>query len=169
MDDRLEVNDRAMLALLDRTRKGAASGFLRVAHAHVAPIVQAAQTSWPVRSGESKAGLEERQRVTSEGPSCGIAESQDYIYRAKFSRLTVADIEEEVERLAARGSSQESQDAIRAFWRRKLAAAHGKGAPTEELAGKHIWTELVRAPLKADQPALVRDAQRELSELGGAA
>ena len=57
---------------------------------------------------------------------------------------------------------------LKEYWTRYLRKQHGEGAPTEALAGKHVWTELIRKPAKAAEPDLIRKVQADLSRLAGA-
>lgn len=58
-----------------------------------------------------------------------------------------------------------SARAIRDMWHRQLTDSHGSGAPNERLAGKHVWSTLVRNPLKKREAALVAESRAALDSL----
>lgn len=58
-----------------------------------------------------------------------------------------------------------SLEAIRAAHKGNLIGRHGKGAPNEAVAGKHVWSFRVRLPLKAAEPALIAEAREALTQL----
>jgi hypothetical protein len=49
--------------------------------------------------------------------------------------------------------------------KRGLNESHGRGAPSERLAGKHVWSTLVRNPLKKREAALIEEARDALDTL----
>ena len=50
-------------------------------------------------------------------------------------------------------------------WIRGLRWRHGTGAPNETVAGRNVWSELIRKPLKRREDALISEAREALTKL----
>lgn len=58
-----------------------------------------------------------------------------------------------------------SARAIRDLWHRQLLENHGTGAPNERVAGRNVWSETVRKPMKRREKALIAEARDALAKL----
>ena len=58
-----------------------------------------------------------------------------------------------------------SQQAVRNAYKADMIDRHGTGAPTEQLAGKHVWNTRVRNPARKREAALIDDARAALDTL----
>ena len=96
---------------------------------------------WPVRTGASRDGLDTETRVYRDRVAGIISDSEPYTYKIKFSTNTDRPTEAQ-------------EKASRRRW------GHGVPYTTRpELAGKHVWTVLVRNR--------VRDAAKEVARKVG--
>jgi hypothetical protein len=57
------------------------------------------------------------------------------------------------------------EDTMRRAHKRSLFDRHGQGAPSEAVAGKHVWSHRVRTPLRKREAALIEDARDALDQL----
>lgn len=64
-----------------------------------------------------------------------------------------------------RSDEKPTYDAIRRARKGGLIRAHGKGAPSEAVAGKHVWSVRVRRPAKRREGALIDEAREALDKL----
>ena len=60
-----------------------------------------------------------------------------------------------------------SQQAVRNAYKRDMIERHGTGAPTEQLAGKHVWNTRVRNPARKREAAVIEDSRAALDTLAG--
>lgn len=58
-----------------------------------------------------------------------------------------------------------SEDSLRRGLKFNLVNRHGRGAPSEQLAGKHVWSTRVRNPIRKRESALIDDARGALDSL----
>jgi len=66
-----------------------------------------------------------------------------------------------------RTDAKPTEDAIRRSRKGGLIRAHGTGAPSEAVAGKHVWSVRVRRPAKKREGALIEEARDALDTLAG--
>lgn len=191
----ITVDQADLIKKLDSVTDGAASSFIDRANDVLDTIEPPARTRWPVRTGKSKAAFGRRQKLTPDAIEVALENSAQaprwgaYAYRIRWSVRTKAGLDAEAAQM--RPDSQEVQDYWRearaagkvkrrkpgqkskmnlsVWWRSKLTARHGQGAPTEELAGKQPWRVLVRDPGMKQSDALVKDLQTDLAKLAGGA
>jgi hypothetical protein len=159
-----------VIRLLDRTSDGAATSFFQWTDTALDQIQADAVAGWPVRTGRSKAAFRRERRVTEirlQNVLLNDARNRwgAYAYKIRWSVRTKASLDAEAARVAARGESPEAREAIRRYWRRRLTRRHGEGAPSEQLAGKQPWRELVRKPARKTTPTLVGWLRRDLYAL----
>lgn len=64
-----------------------------------------------------------------------------------------------------RSDERPTQDAIRRARKGGLIRAHGQGAPSEAVAGKHVWSVRIRRPAKRREGALIEEARAALDKL----
>lgn len=162
------VDDTALVKMLDRVTNGAASHFIEAVETDMGEVRVAALPTWPVRTGESRAGLSVGHEVRPDKVLVSITDREDYTYKVRWSVRTKDSLDAEIEEAAARGGDTEAQAKIRKYYQRRLWKRHGKGAPSDKLAGRHVWTTLVRTPLKRRRPALMKLLQTDLERLAGA-
>ena len=58
-----------------------------------------------------------------------------------------------------------SEESMRRSHKANLIDRHGTGAPSEQLAGKHVWSTRLRWPLRRREAALIADARKALDRL----
>lgn len=58
-----------------------------------------------------------------------------------------------------------SQEAMRRAHKASLISRHGTGAPSEQLAGKHVWSTRVRNPVRRREMAVFEEAREALDRL----
>lgn len=158
--------DTAFLSLIDRTTKGAASDFIEACRPTLEAIRGGARAKWPVRTGKSRDAFRLTSSVSTTEVRANIENTSTYGYFVKFSRWTSADIRARAREEAAKGTAP---DRLETVILRKMYARHGKGAPSEAVAGKHAWTLLVRTPAKEALTELLprlRASMGRLAEAG---
>ncbi len=163
----IEVDQDDLIRQLDRVTSGAATSFVTQTEAEFGELRAAALPTWPVRTGKSRDGIMIGHQLRPDLLRVTIADAEAYTYYVKFSVRTRESIEREVEDAAARGGDGEAQAKIRRYYQRRLWRRHGKGAPTERLAGKHVWTTLIRNPARERRPMLIVRLQGDLKALAG--
>jgi hypothetical protein len=164
----IKVDDSSLIGHIDRVSEGAATTFLRRSREVLEGIEADASTRWPVRSGASAAGFRVQHQVTGDSIEQSLVNREDYAGHIRWSVRTEASLDREATRVAARGDTPAARDAIHDYWRGRLTRSHGKGAPTERLAGRKPWATLINAPGKKAAKALVSDLRDELQKLAGA-
>jgi hypothetical protein len=119
----------------------------------------------PRRTGALREGLEVVARADAQGAEVALVSRRQGSQYVKWSRYTVEQLRARVEGAAARGTTPEAQEAIRRSYAGKLRSIHGLGAPSEDLAGRRVWSQYV-APLarKAVKP-ISADLARHLGRL----
>jgi len=58
-----------------------------------------------------------------------------------------------------------SARAIRDIWAAQLKYLHGDGAPNEKVAGRNVWNELVRKPMRKREKHVIEEARAALDRL----
>jgi len=173
--DPVQVDDSALLALIDRLSEGAGSAFIGAMRPPLERIRGDAQAKWPVRTGQSKASFKITEQVTETEIAVSLLNDASsaawgpYAYKIRYSIWTKADLALKVNEAASRATTPTAEAAIRDHLTRKLRRAHGEGAPDEASAGKSPWVLHVRRPLKPAIAAALPVAQKALLRLGDSA
>ena len=132
------VLDEEVVALGDRVTKGAVSSFLRAARGVMSEVVDEAIPLWPVKTGRSRDSMRIDDRLTTDRLSVIASNAASYGYFIKYSLRT---------------------------WRSRLTRFHGKGAPSERVAGKNVWAWQVKRPAKQHEAELIAEVRADLDEL----
>ena len=174
------VLDEEVVALGDRVTKGAVSSFLRAARGVMSEVVDEAIPLWPVKTGRSRDSMRIDDRLTTDRLSVIASNAASYGYFIKYSLRTKKEIDAEI-KLATGGDRVQTQIAyatfarkfkrraspgeLAAFWRSRLTRFHGKGAPSERVAGKNVWAWQVKRPAKQHEAELIAEVRADLDEL----
>lgn len=161
----INYDDTSFLALVDRATKGAASDFIATCRPTLEAIRGDAMAKWPVRTGKSRDAFRLSSTVTATEVRANIQNAAPYVYYVKYSRWTAADLRTRAHEAAAKGTAP---DKLETYILGKLYAAHGKGAPSEALAGKSAWTTNVQRPAKDALTELLPRLRASMGRLAGA-
>lgn len=169
----IEVDQEALIRHLSRVTDGAADRFVARVTAGLEEVRGRALPLWPVRSGVSQRALKVEKRLTPKTLEVMILDDAQvgrwgfYAYKITYSIHTAADLDSFATEAAARAKTPGGAAKIKAFYLRKLEVAHGRGAPTEALAGKRVWNSIVRPDALKLQKTLIPELQRDLERLAG--
>lgn len=169
------VDQRAVLAMLNRFTEGAASRVVAHADRYLRGIEVQARALAPVRSGLLRDSFRRTVTITSAEASVVLSNDAPYVTKARFAgfkRGTVPPgVQREAERLAAdarvAGDADKQRAVMEHVYRRNAWRTKRRGAPTDALVGKHVWTELVRKPYERGLPKLIDAIQADLLRLAG--
>lgn len=119
----------------------------------------------PRRTGALREGLAVTTRADAAGAEVALVSRRPGSQYIRWSHYTTEQLQARVEAAAARGTTPEAQAAIRRHMTGKLRSAHGTGAPSDDVAGRRVWSQYV-APLarKAVKP-ISKDLARHLAAL----
>tara|TARA_R110002167_G_scaffold42219_2_gene128381 strand:+ start:8 stop:598 length:591 start_codon:yes stop_codon:yes gene_type:complete len=180
------VLDDEVVALGDRVTKGAVSSFLRAARGVMSEVVDEAIPLWPVKTGRSRDSMRIDDRLTTDRISVIASNASGYGYFIKYSLRTKEQLDAEAKRVgynagtdaaertetriayatfARKFNRRASPGELAAFWRSRLTRFHGKGAPSERVAGKNVWAWQVKRPAKQHEAELIAEARADLDEL----
>lgn len=157
--------DAQFFALVDRATKGAASDFIETCRPTLEAIRGDAMSRWPVKTGKSRDAFQIKATITPTEVRASLVNTSGYAYYIKYSKWTSADLHAYVREQSAGGTSP---PALANVIRREMLRKHGKGAPSEAVAGKHAWTLLVQRPQKASLAELMPRLQASMDRLAGA-
>ena len=169
-DASISIDDTALSRLLDRATKGAASAFFEAAEASLKQTLDEALPLWPVRTGESKRSFAIERRVARNRLEVALVNRARnkwgaYAYKIRFSVRLASSLKQEAEDWAKRGDSPEAAAAIYRHRMKQLTRAHGKGVPSERLAGKRVWNWLILRPGRKRGKKLAVEIQQTLDKL----
>ena len=158
--------DASFLALVDRATKGAASDFIETCRPTLEAIRGDAMARWPVKTGKSRDAFVLNSSITPTEVRANLVNTSGYAYYVRYSKWTAADIHAYVREQSAGGTSP---SALATYIRRDTQRKHGKGAPSEAVAGKSAWTLTVQRPTKAALADLLPKLRASMGRLAGAA
>jgi hypothetical protein len=161
----------ALRAAVGTATDGASETFFRVAGGKARQIVADARPMWPVRTGRSRDALsvserieETRLSVVIENDATPARGGKPYGYLVKWSRLTVAQVEQKIQAYGDKAKSPELRAAAIEYGRRIVYRRHGKGAPPG-FTSLRPWDTLIAKPVKAHAPAVAAEVQTALARL----
>jgi len=157
--------DANFLALVDRATEGAASDFIETCRPTLEAIRGDAMAKWPVRTGKSRDAFRLNSSITATEVRANLVNTSGYAYYIRYSKWTAADIRARAKDAAKDGTAP---DKLETYILAKMYKAHGRGAPSEALAGKHAWTLNVQRPTKAALNELLPKLRASMGRLAGA-
>lgn len=157
--------DADFFALVDRVTKGAATDFVEACRPTLEAIRGDAAKKWPVKTGKSRDAFQIKATITPKEVRASLVNTADYVYYIKYSKWTSADLHAYVREQAKDGTDPAK---LATVVRREMFRKHGRGAPSEAVAGKHAWTLLVQRPQKASLAELMPRLQASMDRLAGA-
>jgi hypothetical protein len=157
--------DARFLALVDRATEGAASDFIATCRPTLEAIRGDAMARWPVKTGKSRDAFRLNSSISPTEVRANLVNTSGYAYYVRYSKWTAADIHTYVREKSAEGTNPA---ALAPTIRRRMIAKHGKGAPSEAVAGKHAWTLTVQRPTKAALAELLPKLRASMGRLAGA-
>jgi hypothetical protein len=161
----IKYGDTAFLALVDRATKGAASDFIATCRPTLEAIRGDAMSRWPVKTGKSRDAFRLTSSITATEVRANVENTSGYGYYVKYSKWTAADLRTRATEAAKDGTAPAR---LETYILAKLYKAHGKGAPSEAVAGKHAWTLTVQRPAKAALIDLLPKLRASMGRLAGA-
>lgn len=161
----IRYDDGGFLALIDRATEGAATDFIEGCRPTLETIRGDAMSRWPVKTGKSRDAFQIASSVTATEVRANLQNVASYAYFVKYSKWTAADLHAYVREQSAEGTSP---PALANVIRREMIRKHGRGAPSEAVAGKHAWTLLVQRPAKAALGELLPRLRASMGRLAGA-
>jgi len=164
---KIKIGDAAVVAHLDQISSGAASSFIARAKKELEGIKTSAMQRWPRRTGKSANSFVVGSHVTPSEIKVQLTNTSGYAFYVRWSVRSKEGIDAQIERAAARGLTGATQATLRAREQRRLWRWHGKGAPTDKLAGKSAWITLIRRPAKTALKALIPELQADLIKIAG--
>ena len=164
----LTVDQDAVLRRLDEVLEGAPRRFLAQTTEALADIRGPAQARWPRRTGRTAESLTIRPSVTRDAVVVQLQAHGPDVFRQRWSVRLEADLDAEAREAGRRGLTPLTSAALERNWRQLLTRRHGRGAPSELLAGQGVWARLVRAPANRDAQRVIDALRGELHALAGA-
>ena len=161
----VRYDDAGFLALLDRATQGAASDFIEGCRPTLETIRGDAMARWPVKTGRSREAFELQSSVTTTEVRANIVNTATYAYYVRYSKWTTADIHEYVRSQSAEGTDPAK---LATYIRRAMLRKHGRGSPSEAVAGKSAWTVTVQRPARAALAELLPRLRASMGRLAGA-
>lgn len=175
-DARIDLDQREVVRLLDRTTKGAATGFIREADDALGEVEGDAIARWPVATGRSKGAFERTVDVQADRIDVVLANTahnergKPYPRFLRFSVFSTATVQADLrdrEEFASRGKTPEAQAELRTYYDRTKRLTTSEGEDDPKLQGRPTWSRLVRTPARRAGKRLVDAVRDDLARLAG--
>lgn len=167
----ITVDQRAVLATLNKLFDGAGSRFTAQADRYLRVIERDARALAPVRSGTFRDSFKRAVIIASDGIAVTLSNDAPYGTKVRFARHVKgevpASVQARAQQYAERATTPESKTAIIEHVYRRNRRRIAGGAPTEALRGKHAWTELVRKPFERGYGKFIDQVEADLLRLAG--
>ena len=159
------MDTQAVLDRLDAVLDGAPGRFVARARSTLEDIQGEAEPRWPRATGRTAGAFRLATRLSENAAEVRLENPTPYVFFTRWSVRLEQDLDNQAIEAGRRGKTAASQEAIRANTRRWLTRAHGRGAPTEQQAGKQPWVVLVRRPGTRALKTLLPELQDDLNTL----
>lgn len=167
----ITVDQRAVLATLNKLFDGAGSRFTSQADRYLRVIERDARALAPVRSGTFRDSFKRAVIIASDGITVTLSNDAPYGTKVRFANYLRGDLPYSVLALADEYgeavSDPDKRQAIMNHVYRRNAWKRKRGAPTEALRGKHVWTETIRKPFERGYGKFIDQVEADLLRLAG--